>query len=183
MRPTRRRVLAAAGSLAAGLAGCLGSAGSEASTDTASGNQPGSGDALAVVETLAAPGSTAGRQAIPVPETVTVLDLFATWCGPCRAQMESLAAVHDEYGGRVAFVSVTNERFGGGLTAADVREWWRENGGAWTVGHDPESDLMRAVSASGLPFGVVFDADGGTVARHRGVASADRLRADIESAL
>lgn len=180
-----RRQLVATGVLAGavGLAGCLGSLGGASGGGTAAGSRDGSDrtDAatLAVVDTLEAPGSTAGRQAVPVPETPTVVDLFATWCAPCRPQMDNLVPVHREYADRVAFVSVTNERFGGGLTADDVRAWWQDNDGAWTVGHDPESELFRALEAGGLPFTAVFDADGQETYRHRGLASEAAVREQV----
>lgn len=175
----RRGLLAGLASAGvAGLAGCLGgtSGGSDGSGGAA-------GDGLAAVDTLDAPGSTAGEQRVPVAGTPTFVDLFATWCAPCRAQMESLVPVHEAYGDRVAFVSITNERFGGGLTAADVADWWRDHDGAWTVGHDPDSTVMRELRAGGLPYGALFDADGETVWTHRGIASEERLRAEIEAVL
>ncbi len=162
--PTRRRVLATAGAAVAvglGTAGCLSL----------------SGDDIAVtVDTLDAPGSEAGERRVPVPDTPTVIDLFATWCAPCAEQMPSLAAVHSEFGDRAAFVSVTNERLGGGLTQEDIRNWWAEHDGNWTLGHDPESDLMAALGANGLPFLAVADASGEVVWTHRGTVSESALR-------
>jgi thiol-disulfide isomerase/thioredoxin len=171
----RRHVLASVGGAAiAGLAGCVGGV-----ADGGTGDAAAEAGLPLTVETLSAPGSTAGEQRLPVPGTPTLLDLFATWCVPCEAQMEGLRTVHREFGGAVAFVSVTNERFGGGLTAADVRDWWRENGGDWTVGHDPEGDLFAALRAGGLPYLVLVDADGSVVWRHQGVAAAARLREEL----
>lgn len=188
----RRRDLLStlAGAGVAGFAGCLGersgSSGSATTesdtattTDTASGDSN-SGNLPLVVDTIEAQGSTAGEVRVPVEGTPTVLDLFATWCAPCVAQMESLRSLHDEFGTDVAFVSVTNERLGGGLTIDDIRSWWSEHDGSWTVGHDPESQLMRAVRANGLPYLVVFDADGSITWTHRGLASEENLRAAIE---
>jgi thiol-disulfide isomerase/thioredoxin len=173
---------------ATALAGCLGAArdavpGSDG-TDGAGGDAGegtgGAGPGLPVtVATLSAPGSTAGERRLPVPGRPTLLDLFATWCVPCQAQMEGLRTLHAEFGGDVAFVSVTNERFGGGLTAEDVRDWWRDHGGAWTVGHDPDGDLFAALRAGGLPYLALTDASGTVVWTHRGVASEDRLRTEL----
>jgi thiol-disulfide isomerase/thioredoxin len=189
----RRDVLGVvAGAGVASLAGCLGGGtGSESTdgsesgaTETAGSSSGGSdaGDLPLVVDTIDAQGSSAGETQVPVEGTPTVLDLFATWCAPCVAQMESLRVLHTEFGADVAFVSVTNERLGGGLTMDDIRDWWAEHDGNWTVGHDPESSLMRAVRAGGLPFLVVFDATGEVTWTHRGLASEANLREAIEDA-
>lgn len=166
----RRDVLAGVGSLAV-----VGGAGYVVLNGVGLGD-----DGLPVtVRTLDAPGSTAGERRVPVPGTPTVLDLFATWCAPCSEQMESLTTLHEEFGEEAAFVSVTNERFGGGLSEADVRAWWVEHDGAWTVGHDPESRLMNELDAGGLPFLAVFDADGVATWTHRGLAAESNLRERI----
>ncbi|MFB6090063.1 MAG: TlpA family protein disulfide reductase [Halobellus sp.] len=140
----------------------------------------GSGSELPLrVETIDARGSTAGEARIPAADAPTVVDLFATWCAPCKEQMDALSTVHEAYGDRVAFVSVTNERIGGTLSREDVRAWWRRHDGAWTVGLDPQSDLMAALGASGLPFLAVFDARGEIRWTHAGVASTATLRREI----
>ncbi|WP_049936105.1 TlpA family protein disulfide reductase [Haloplanus natans] len=135
------------------------------------------------VTTLDAVGSTAGIAAVPVPETPTVIDCFATWCGPCVEQMDALGTVYDRYGDRAAFVSVTNERFGGGLGPDDVRAWWRDHDGRWTLGHDPEGDLLAALGATGLPYLAVTDGAGSIVWTHGGVASVETLDREITSVL
>jgi len=187
----RRHLLA--GAVGAGLVGVgvVGSGvvdGSGVGLGTDSGGVDGgsesAGTALPVeVSTLDAVGSTAGTTRVPAPETPTVIDCFATWCGPCIEQMDALGTIHDRYDDRVSFVSVTNERFGGGLDADDLRAWWREHDGRWTLGHDPEGDLLAALGADGLPFLVVTDGSGAVVWRHGGVASAETLGRRVESAL
>ena len=132
------------------------------------------------VETLDAPGSAAGTAMVPTPDTVTVVDLFATWCGPCDEQLAILRPLEREYGD-VSFVSVTNERPSETLTRADIGQWWADNGGNWTVGLDPGSELLAAFNATGLPYIAITDTDGTVVADHGGLASAETLREDIDS--
>jgi thiol-disulfide isomerase/thioredoxin len=142
-------------------------------------------DASLPVEVTAidAVGSTAGARSVPTPGTPTVVDCFATWCGPCAEQMAALGTVHDRYADRASFVSVTNERFGEGLGPADLRAWWREHDGRWTLGHDPEGDLLAALGADGLPYLAVTDGSGAVTWRHGGVVSAGTLADRIDAAL
>ncbi|WP_248898250.1 TlpA family protein disulfide reductase [Haloplanus halobius] len=135
------------------------------------------------VETIDASGSEAGQKQIPVPGTPTIIDLFATWCAPCKEQMDALSSVYPEYANRVTFVSVTNERVGGTLSKDDIREWWRNHDGNWTVGLDPESDLMSALGAGGLPYLAIVDASGTVRWEHGGVTDVATLRAELDRTL
>jgi thiol-disulfide isomerase/thioredoxin len=135
------------------------------------------------VETIRARGSETGHIRVPVPGAVSVIDLFATWCAPCVEQMETLSALHGTFGKQVRFVSVTNERLGGTFSRADLREWWHKYDGAWTLGSDPESDLMAALGAGGLPYLAVAAADGTIVWRHSGLTTKSTLQTAIKQAL
>jgi thiol-disulfide isomerase/thioredoxin len=144
----------------------------------------GSDDALPMrVETLDAPGSTAGTTSVPPENTVTLVDLFATWCAPCEEQMVALTAIRETYGDEVAMLSVTNERLGGSLTKADLRGWWRDHDGAWTLGLDPASDLMSALGAGSIPHLAIFDAAGEVSWQEGGLTDEETLRTEIDRAL
>jgi thiol-disulfide isomerase/thioredoxin len=143
-----------------------------------------SSDGLPVtVATIDAQGSSPGEQRIPAQGKPTLIDLFATWCGPCGPQMDVLNALHAEYGNEVRFVSVTNERLGGGLTLDDIRGWWTEHDGDWTVGHDPDSTLFNALGAGGLPYLALTDAEGELVWAHGGPAKESELREQLDTVL
>ena len=132
------------------------------------------------VETLDAHGSSAGETRVPTPGTVTVIDLFATWCAPCDDQLEILNAMQPEYTD-VSFVSVTNERPSETLTKADISEWWNRNGGAWPVGLDPGSDLLAALGADGLPYIAIADESGTVQFGHSGLAGKETLRDELDA--
>lgn len=147
------------------------------------GQDPAAGEGLPIrIETIDAPGSTAGQTLVPAPNTVTVVDLFATWCAPCKAQMQELNAVRGEYE-NVAFVSVTNENVGESLTRAEVADWWTRHDGSWTVGLDPGSELLAAFGAGGIPYTAITDEAGRQVAGHRGLTGAATIREDLDEVL
>ncbi|QZX99253.1 TlpA family protein disulfide reductase [Halobaculum rubrum] len=131
------------------------------------------------VETLDARGSTAGETLVPTPGTVTVVDLFATWCAPCDDQLEVLRAIRSEYDD-VSFISVTNERPSETFTRADIAAWWNRNGGAWTVGLDPGSELLAAFGAGGLPYIAIVDEHGAIEFGHSGLAGTETLRDQLD---
>jgi thiol-disulfide isomerase/thioredoxin len=117
---------------------------------------------------------------VPTPETVTVVDLFATWCAPCDDQLAELNAIHSEYE-EVSFISVTNERPSETLTKGEIAEWWNRNDGAWTVGLDPGSELLAAFGAGGLPYIVITDESGTVEFSHSGLADRETLRNQLDS--
>ncbi|WP_436924104.1 TlpA family protein disulfide reductase [Halosimplex amylolyticum] len=144
----------------------------------------GDGDGLPVrVEGIDAPGSADGPVRVPRSGRPTLVDCFATWCAPCDQQMQTLTELYPEYEDRIAFVSVTNERVGGGLSAEDVADWWERHEGRWPVAVDPESAVMSAIGADGLPYLAMADASGVVRWRHSGVASGERLRSAFEAVL
>jgi len=145
------------------------------------GSQSSAGTRLPLtVETLDARGSSAGQTTVPTPDRVTVVDLFATWCAPCDEQLATLAPLAEEYPD-VSFVSVTNERPSETLTRADIAAWWNEHGGAWTVGLDPGSELLRAFNANGLPYIAITDRSGAVVYGHGGLVGGATLRQELDA--
>ena len=46
----------------------------------------------------------------PLKDDVTVVEFWATWCGPCRAGMPHISELQREYGDTVRFVGVTTDR-------------------------------------------------------------------------
>ncbi|WP_144905448.1 TlpA family protein disulfide reductase [Halobellus captivus] len=135
------------------------------------------------VETIDAPGSSAGEVTVPNAGSPTLIDLFATWCAPCKEQMDELSSVYEEYGDRVTFVSITNERLGDTLTERDIRGWWRRHHGAWAVGVDPNSDLMAALGAGGIPYHAIADASGTIRWQQAGLSTAETLRTELDRVL
>ncbi|SNR26251.1 TlpA family protein disulfide reductase [Halorubrum vacuolatum] len=131
------------------------------------------------VETLDAPGSEAGRREVPEPGSVTVVELFATWCSSCAAYMETLRAVEREVD--ATMVSVTNEPVGVSVDRETVVDWWDEHDGAWTVGLDEDLMLTTELDATSVPYTAVIDPNGRVAYASDGTMDAAELIAEIDA--
>jgi len=127
------------------------------------------------VETLAAPGSENGTVTVPPADRPLVLEFFATTCSVCADQMAVLGDARDELDGSVRFLSVTSEPVGLSVTRTDVREWWRDHDGRWSVGLDDGTALAERYDATRVPTTLVLDADGEVAWRHTGRFDAAQL--------
>lgn len=137
----------------------------------------GSGGVPAQIETIDAPGSEAGSLVLE-EEYPLVVTFFATWCSSCSREMSDLTAAHAEVGDQVPFLSLTGEVVGRSVSRAEVADWWREHDGAWSLGLDPDSQVMNQFSVIGIPSVVLVDADGEVVWSDSGHVDTDALVAE-----
>ena len=172
----RRDVIAGLGGLAvlgggAGLALDVGDRGSQEAVEPLE------------LETLDAPGSSAGAVTVPERGRVTVLELFATWCTVCQSMMPEMAALHDAVGDEVQFLSVTNEPVGDTVTRADIAEWWTSHDGDWTLAVDEDLGLTQRLDATGVPYTFVLDEDNRIAWKHKGRSTAAELEGIVREQL
>ncbi|NLB56888.1 MAG: TlpA family protein disulfide reductase [Gammaproteobacteria bacterium] len=103
-----------------------------------------------------------------------VLNLWATWCPPCRREMPVLEDAQQRYPG-VAFVLVNQ-----GEGRAEIDAFLQEQSLALEhVLLDPNSQTMRDTGARALPTTLFFSADGRLVDTHMG----ELTRASLASTL
>lgn len=55
-------------------------------------------------------GDTLDLKNLAVPGRYTLVDFWASWCGPCRASFPHLRTVHNTYGGRLSLLSVSVDK-------------------------------------------------------------------------
>lgn len=102
---------------------------------------------------------------------VVLLNIWATWCGPCREEMPSLSRLEAKLGGdQFAVVPVSVDRKG----ISAVQKFLGEIGVSnLPVLNDPSARLNFKVRALGLPATLLIDREGREIGRLVGPAEWD----------
>ena len=99
-----------------------------------------------------------------------VLNLWATWCGPCREEMPSLDRLQAQMGDRIEVVTVATGR----QSADGIRRFFDQVGAEnLPTLTDPKGALAEGLAVTGLPATILLDAEGREVARLSGPAEWD----------
>ena len=114
---------------------------------------------------------------------VVLLNIWATWCLPCRVEMPSIETLHREFapkGLKVVAVSIDDP----GAEQA-IRNFAREFGLTFEMLHDASGRIQRTYQTTGVPETFVIGRDG--VIRKKAIAalnwSSEANRALIEQLL
>jgi thiol-disulfide isomerase/thioredoxin len=95
---------------------------------------------------------------------VTLLDFWATWCGPCRHALPGLKQLQAVYGAdKVEVISISEDE--------DESTWQSfvaQNQMSWTQRLDSDHQMMRQYGASALPTYVLIGKDGNVVQQYVG---------------
>ncbi len=89
---------------------------------------------------------------------VVVLNVWATWCQPCREELPQLEALFQQFKAQnVAMIGVSVDAEGMG---SDVRDFAKEHGMSYPIWLDPDHDFALKFLTIGVPETFVVDAAG-----------------------
>lgn len=110
---------------------------------------------------------------------VVFLNFWATWCGPCRAEVPDLVALQAHYQGRLQIIGLNVDDD----DAADVQKYVDETGINYPVAM--ASDEVRAEygGIAALPTSFVLDTEGRIVQKHVGLWDPALYEAEIRALL
>lgn len=134
------------------------------------------GDRLPDVEIVALDGGpTISLADIEGP---AVVNLWATWCAPCRREIPDFEDVHRARGDEVRFVGINI-----GEDADDAVAFIDDVGATYAQYLDPAGFVVTELRTATMPVTLVLDADGVISTKHLGPMDQDDLNHAIDEAL
>lgn len=127
-----------------------------------------SGVDTAFASRSAAPG-TGSRTLQDYAGEVVLLNIWATWCPPCREEMPSIERLHRAFGPRgLKVLAVSIDKRG---DESLIRDFARAYGLTFAILHDPDGAIQRIYRTTGVPETYVIARDG--VIRKKTIGAAD----------
>lgn len=124
---------------------------------------------------------TLAGEEVAIGEGLLLLNVWATWCIPCRQEMPDLQALHEEFGERG--LTVVGVSIDGGNARGEVERFLGEYGITFGIVHDPEERVTREFRTVGVPETFLVDGEGVVLRRWIGPVTAGGVRGEVERGL
>jgi peroxiredoxin len=119
-------------------------------------------------------------------DKVVLVNIWATWCAPCREEMPSMQRLYEEFEGtdfEILAVSVDaqpGERDPSGNPGGNLRAFADEFGLTFPIVHDPAGNIQRIYQTTGVPETFLIGRDG---IIYKKVAGGTHWDADVNKGL
>ncbi|WP_054949268.1 TlpA family protein disulfide reductase [Numidum massiliense] len=108
----------------------------------------------------------------------TLVNFWASWCGPCRIEMPDMQEAYEKYGDKLNFLMV-NMTFTE-KSDSDAPNYIKEEGYTFPVLMDENGDVAEQYAVLAVPSTFMIDENGVVVERVQGLVPAETLQALIE---
>jgi len=103
---------------------------------------------------------------------ITFITFWATWCVPCRRELDALTDIYDEWKDEfdleIVAISIDDSR-----AVARVRPMVEQNGWPFTIYTDTNQELQKALNFQTIPQSFLLDQNGKIVYSHTGYVPGD----------
>ncbi len=115
---------------------------------------------------------------LDISEGIVLIDFMATWCSPCRTQIDELKKVHEGYGNRIEILSVDIITW---ETEKQLADFKRDAGAKWKFAFD-DMGLSQDYGVTSIPTLLLLK-DGELQFSHEGLISSSALSKEIAQLL
>jgi thiol-disulfide isomerase/thioredoxin len=111
---------------------------------------------------------------------VILLNFWATWCGPCKAEIPSLVELQQQYAGDLVIL---------GFSVDDTVEKMRPYADQYKINYpllvgNGREDIQEAFGPLfGIPVSVIIGRDGTIAKKHSGIATKSQFEREIKALL
>lgn len=123
-------------------------------------------------------GAEAVADLLAATEAPVVMNVWASWCIPCRSEAPLLQRAHDLFGDRVRFIGINV-----GDTQEGARAFLSEFDLPFEHYFDPSRSVPASLGGSGVPLTYIFAANGELVYFQPGVIDERTLALQIDELL
>ena len=111
-----------------------------------------------------------------------ILNFWASWCGPCKAEMPDFEEAYLEYGDEIQFL-IVDLTDGVQETVASASEYIAQQGYTFPVFYDTDLSGARSYEVYAIPVTYFIDAQGSIRATNEGMITPEQLQQNIEALL
>ena len=127
---------------------------------------------LPSVEVRTLDGQTVDIQQYAQDGKITVLSFWATWCSPCKKELDAIADLYEywqeDYDVEIVAITIDTQR-----ALAKVKPMVAAKGWSYTILSDANQQLQNALNFQTIPQTFVLDQDGQIVYSHSGYIPGD----------
>ncbi|NBC06173.1 MAG: redoxin domain-containing protein [Bacteroidetes bacterium] len=130
------------------------------------------GKTLPSVEVRTLDGQTIDIQQYAQDGKITVLSFWATWCSPCKKELDAIADLYEywqeDYDVEIVAITIDTQR-----ALAKVKPMVVAKGWSYTILSDANQQLQNALNFQTIPQTFVVDQNGQIVYSHSGYVPGD----------
>ena len=105
----------------------------------------------------------------------TFISFWATWCGPCKRELDAISEVHNnwknDYGLEVVAISIDDARGAAKIPALVKQKAWN-----YTVLLDGNASLQQILNFNSIPQSYLVDQEGNIIYAHSGYTPGDEFQ-------
>ena len=116
---------------------------------------------------------------------VIFLNIWATWCGPCRSEMGEIESLYNKYKGNedVVILSVAFPNQSGEGNTTYIKSYMKDNGYTYPVLFDNTGKLLYILGIKAFPTTILFDKEGNVYGYYPGAMDGATMEKLIEATL
>jgi len=109
-----------------------------------------------------------------------VINIFASWCDPCRSEMPYFQSAYDKYKNEDVMILMVNMTDGQKETKERAEKFMKDNGYTMPIYFDMDMDLAVKYVVMNIPRTIFIDEDGYVSTDHIGVIEEEILNTEID---